>query len=62
MAAVLVSWGVSPRDATQIIREHDTNGDGRLSFEEFYNNMPVVWKFGAQIARQNAVEEDTKDS
>ncbi|MFM9607130.1 EF-hand domain-containing protein [Streptomyces niveiscabiei] len=43
---LLLGWGLPERDIARCLHAYDTDGDGRLSFEEFRTGLRPVWQFG----------------
>lgn len=41
---LLVSWGVTAKEAETTILALDNNGDGMIDREEFYRNFVAVWR------------------
>jgi len=48
LETLLLNWGVSINDAKKFLGEFD-DGDGRVSFEEFYLHMRRIWEYALQI-------------
>jgi len=48
LETLLLNWGVSINDAKRFLEKFD-DGDGRVSFEEFYLHMRRIWKFAIGI-------------
>ncbi|KAF9360456.1 hypothetical protein BGX26_009284 [Mortierella sp. AD094] len=45
---LLASWGLPQNEAMGYLKRHDNDGNNTISFPEFYENMPTVWKFAIQ--------------
>ena len=42
---LLLEWGLPETEAGRYIKRCDTDGDGVISFDEFFRNMRPVWRF-----------------
>ena len=58
LAELLVQWGCPDDEVTAYIKAVDDNGDGRISFAEFYSGMKVIWSFGYTILLSKAQERE----
>ncbi|KAG0304431.1 hypothetical protein BGZ98_005523 [Dissophora globulifera] len=45
---LLVSWGLPSNEAAGYLKQHDKDESKTIDFQEFYTNMPTVWKFAIQ--------------
>ena len=45
LKVLLVSWGMTLREAEITCIAHDTNGDGLINREEFFVNFVPVWRY-----------------
>ncbi|KAF9113372.1 Calcium-dependent protein kinase 4 [Mortierella sp. AM989] len=45
---LLASWGLPQGEAVGYLKRHDMDGNNSITFQEFYQNMPTVWKFAIQ--------------
>lgn len=52
---LLVSWGLPADEAKVVLKQKDSDGDGKISFDEFFENFAPVWKFAARIVLSNEV-------
>ena len=45
LKVLLISWGMTAKEAEHTIVSLDTNGDGAISRDEFYTNFVPVWRY-----------------
>jgi CRP-like cAMP-binding protein/Ca2+-binding EF-hand superfamily protein len=45
LEALLVEWGLPVSEAARYLAHGDRDGDGRLSFDEFFTGMRPLWRF-----------------
>ena len=54
LGALLRCWGLPERDVQSIFGQHDSDHDGMLSIDEFYQNMKPIWTFGCKVMKSNS--------
>lgn len=45
LSRLLVEWGCPNEEVLAYLRLFDDNGDGKVSFDEFYTSFRPVWRF-----------------
>lgn len=45
LSRLLVEWGCPTDEVVAYLRIFDDNGDGRISFDEFFVSFRPVWRF-----------------
>lgn len=50
---LLMSWGLPVHETQEVLDEKDSNGDGEIDFNEFFQNFAPVWEFAARIVLSN---------
>ena len=55
LSSLLVQWGCPDMEVIEYLKQYDTDGDGKFSFEEMFTQMRPIWRFGYGILRDSEI-------